>query len=233
MADMEGINWGIVVVLVAGVLVIGYGWFADAERERRERRALASPPEREIPGYDGSDAPTYLTADQVLPLPDSISPQLTDAELALVELRKDSATVPVGTPDGHFLNHPGVGLAVWSDPVVLVSTDPIETQREALTALAAGRRRGRPMVWVAPSFSPDVLGTLVMNTASRKVRVLPIELSDPAHVSRVCSLTGATPVSGADLQMEYLPDSVWGTCGGWVADADDSWIIEASETDNH
>lgn len=206
--------WGIAVVLIVGIIVVFWGWWWDRQRARAERTASGTaatepPPE-----------PTYLTEDD-LPTNPLDDPEAVD----YLALREDSATLPGGTPDTRFFTHPRRGVAILVDPTVLVTSAEVETQRMLLTVLAHAARRGRRLVWVASGFDPDAVGTLHANDTTRRVRVIPVELSDPTALRKAVALTGGRLVTASDLAADYLPDEVWGTCAAWVSDTEDSWVI--------
>lgn len=220
--------WGIAAVLVVGVALVVAGWWFDRRRHRRRQSELTSPPGRTLPGLPPTaDPPRYTTEDEILAtnLPDP-----TESQLALLNRRDEAATLPGGVADGRFLNHPRKGLGILLQPSVLVSDGRIEAQRDVLTALAGARRRGTGLVWVAPEFSRDALGTLHANAVTAKVPNLPVELGDPGLLRRAAALTGGRMVTASDLAASYLPDPAWGTCDGWIADIDDSWIVPPADT---
>lgn len=212
--------WGIPVVLVVGVLVVVLGTLWDRARARRARAEAEAalpggglPPTLDVQGVGERD------------LPDAPPASDSDAELDLLGRRDEAATLPGGAADGRFLNHPRKGVAILLDPVVLVTDADVASQRDLETVLTAARRRGRPLVWVARSFSRDVVAGLRANAVTRRVSNLPVELSDPLHLRRAVAFTGGRLTSAADLAADWLPDEAWGTCAGWVADLDDSWVV--------
>ena len=217
-------NWGIIVILVAGTLVVVAGWASDRRKNQRALDAARRPPERDIPGYRPAGDPLYLTEED-LAATRPFDGDPTPDDLAVLGRRDEAATVPAGAADGRFLNFPRKGLALWREPAVLVTPCEVDDQRVVVTVLDAAARRRRPLVWVAHGFSPDALGTLRANLLARTALTLPVELADPGHLRTVTTRTGAVQVPWADLQSGYLPDGVWGTCAGWVSDLDDSWIV--------
>jgi len=216
--------WGIPVVLVVGVLVVLAGWWWDRRRHRLRDAALHEPPERAIPGLPPGREVAYVTEDEVLATPPATPDFDAAAEDALLRYQ-DSATLPGGTPDGRFLTHPRRGVAVLVTPDVLVSEAPVGSGRELLTLLDAARRRGRPVVIVAPEFDADAVATLRANAVTGRLRILPVEVADARALRRAVALTGGRLVAAGDLAADYLPPRVWGTCAAWVADLDDSWVV--------
>lgn len=213
--------WGIAVVLVVGVLLVLLATLTD-RHSARPRSDAGHPGGPLLPTQD-------ITDDSDLPATASSSD--ADAELALLPRRGDAGTLPGGVPDGRFLNHPRKALAILVDPVVLVTDADVTSQRDLETVLAAARRRGRPLVWVAPGFCRDVIAGLRANAVTRRVPNLPVELVDATQLRRAVAYTGGRLVPAADLAADWLPDDVWGTCAGWIADTEDSWVVPPVDPD--
>lgn len=220
LAGMTPPPWGIVVVLVAGIVLVVVATILDRTRTRRA-------PEVEVPPPQGGPLMPSLDVEHVdeADLPEAPTGTEPDAEVGLLQRRGDAATLPGGVPDGRFLNHPRKGLAILADPSVLVTDTEVTSERDLQTVLTASRRRGRPLVWVATGFSREVIAGLRANAVTNRVPNLPIELGDPLHLRRAVAYTGGRLVSRADLAADWLPDEVWGTCAGWLADTEDSWVV--------
>lgn len=226
--------WGIPVVVVVGALVVVLGTLWDRARYRRAEAELA----RAVPGPATATAaaPAGATATEPVYTHEvdlAATPLSADeaAELDLLGRRGEASTLPGGAPDGRFLNHPRRGVAILLSPTVLVTDADVTGQRDLATVLAAARRRGRPLVWVARGFGPEVVAGLRANAVTQRVPNLPIELDDPTHLRRAVAYTGGRLVSAADLAADWLPKEVWGTCAGWVATLDDSWVVPQKEPD--
>lgn len=220
--------WGIPLVLVVGVAVVAFGWWWDRRRARQQARALERPPAGEVPGLSAdAPPPDYVTEAQLASL---APPAPSDRELRLVEQRHGVPALPGGIPDGWV--DPARGNVVAVDaPFVLVTDAAVVSQRVIPTVLAASASRGRPLVWVAPGFSAEVLGTLRANTLARGRSVLPVVLQDAAVRRRASAMTGGSVVSEADLLADWLPPQAWGRCAGWVADRASSWVVLEPEGD--
>lgn len=216
--------WGVVAVVVIGTVVVWYGWWRDRGRARAASE-LASKPTRTIPGLPERDAPAYVQESEILGTP--IDQSATSADADLIARKDAAATLPAGAADGGFFNRADDGLAVLASPDVLVLDADLEVDRDANTLLFAAKRRGRPLVIVAPDFSPAVVGTLRANAVKGLVRTLPIPLMDAAARRKAVALTGGRLVEAGDLASGWLPEESWGTCDGWVADLDDSWVVVA------
>lgn len=213
--------WGIPVVIVVGALVVILGTLWDRRRARADA-ADAAQATQPSSGLVPTNEPRYV--DEVA-LPDAAPPDDVQAELALLDRRAQGWTLPGGVPDGRFLNHARQGLAILPTPSVLVTDADASSQRDLVTVLEAARRRGRPLVWVARSFSSDIVASLRANAVTHRLSNVPIELADPLQLRRAVAYTGGRLVTAADLAADYLPDAAWGTCDGWIADVDDSWVL--------
>ncbi|WP_342373019.1 hypothetical protein PCC79_03535 [Propioniciclava soli] len=212
--------WGIPVILVVGIAVVWFGWWHDRRRARHAATALREPPPRPTPRLDDSPQPTYTTEDDLRA--GAVHPK---ADPALIARRPGSPTLPAGT-HGAFLD--ASGLATRRDPVVLVTDAPITEDHQLLSLLQRARRGARPLVVVAPAFSPDALGTLLANALSGRIASLPVTLTDADERLRAATLTGGHVVDADDLASGFLPPHVWGTCHGWVSDATTSWVVRAA-----
>jgi len=220
--------WGIVLVLIVGAAVVWYGWTTDRRRHRAEAEA-ARTPTREIPGLPAHDAPRYVLETDLAGL--VLDPLATPADEELIGRRDEAATLPAGAAEGAFLNRADRGLAVLDHPDVLVLDVDLMADRDTTTVLTAAKRRGRQLVVVAPFFADRTLATLRANTLSGRVRTLPIPLDDLPARRRAVALTGGRLVAAADLAADWLPPEAWGTCDGWLADLDDSWILVSGRDD--
>ncbi len=225
---MQQWMWGIVALLVVGIGVIVYGWAHDRARTRRALDAETKPT-RDIPGLSRQDAPAYVTERDLAGA--AIDPSATSADADLIAHRDAAATLPAGAANGAFLNHPDQALAVLARPDVLVLSDDLAADRDVNTLLLAASQRHRPLVIVAPYFANPVLGTLRANLLKGTLRTLPIALEDAALLRRAVALTGGRLVTRDDLASGWLPTTSWGTCDGWVADLDDSWIVVTGRSD--
>ena len=221
-------TWGIVAIIVVGGAVVAFGWARDRDRNRQARKELAEAPRARIPGWDGSDV-RYLQETDVLAASRPAPEEPTAAERTLLQ-RRDEASLPSGAVDGAFLTHPRQGLAILTDPVVLVCAGEITGLTSMLNVLTIAAQQGRPFVWVAGDFDDRLLDSLRANTVTGKLQCLPIILADPGRLRAVADATGGSIVEPADVASGYLPDRVWGTCAGWIADLDDSWIVPRPRT---
>lgn len=223
-------------MVVVGAGVVFAGWWTDRDRYRTAMAEAANPP-RPLPGLSEDATPEYIHRADLQattpPRPDSSADEgaMTTTVVrhapdldAILAHRDDAATVPAGVPQG-FINIPEQQLAALLAPAVLAINADLTGDREVNAVLLAAARRDRPVVILARRFSPAVLGTLHANAATGKLPNLPIELADAKDLRRAVALTGGRVVDADDLASGWLPEAAWGTCDGWVADADDSWIV--------
>lgn len=212
--------WGIPLVVVVGAIVVWWGWHSDRRRHADAIAAAREP--RPIPGLPADTTPPDYVEPPDAPLP-HLDPE-PDAS-ALLAARPDTATLPAGAASGAFLNHADRGLAILANPHVLTLQDDLTSDRDVVTLLTEARRRGRPLVVVAPYFSDAVLQTLLANARTGKLRILPVPLDDERLRRKAVALTGGRLLSPSALASAWLPDECWGRCEGWISDLDDSWIL--------
>ena len=222
--------WGIVAVLVIGTAVVAYGWFSDRAEDRRRAEAMKSPPEREIPRFKAEEIrPEYLSELEAVTRPDHLpATDLDEATRArLKEALPGSPSFKAGWPDRAYVTDATTGWCVVDEPAILLCGDEITTMRALLPAVKRAREAGRPLVVVAPGFSPEVLATLRANWVQGTFSCLPIRLPDDRRRS-LGSVTGGQPGAASDLQAGYLPAGNLGSCRAWVSDRSTSWVLLAS-----
>ncbi len=219
--------WGIVAVLVIGTAVVAYGWYSDRADDRRRAEALRQPPEREIPRFRADEVrPNYLSELEAATRPAHLpATDLDDAERArLRQLIDGSPQFPAGWPSREYVTDAATGWCLLQDPAIVVCDDEVTAMRELLPAVKRVREAGRPLVLVAPAVAAEVLTTLRANWVQGTFACLPVLLPDDRRRS-LASLTGAQPVSVADLQAGYLPSGQLGTCQAWVSDRRTGWVV--------
>ena len=218
---------GIGAVLVAGVVIVAYGWLGDRAVTKRREATLAQPPDRAIPGLrPEAPAPRYVTAHEALNQADHRRDGLSPSGRAELQSRLDGAP---GLPFGHvgkeFATDADSGLCILGDPRILVTDDRIASVRELLQFLEKARADGRRVVIVAPGIDDAVLGTLHVNAVQQTLSSAVIVIPDADQRRVLSSLVGASPLSRQDLQAGYLPDSSFGTCGTWVSSESHLWLL--------
>lgn len=220
---MDPAVWGMIAVVVIGATVVASGWARDRRRNAEAVR-LATEPPRPLPGVPESARPHYLQDAEILAAVPATP--VSDADAAdLLGRRQEAPALPGGVAETSFLNVPDRGMAILRHPSVIVIAAGVTSDRQVNTLLAEAARRGRPLVIVAPEFSPAVLGTLRANAVKGTLPNLPVPLTDATAQRQAVALTGGRLVEAGDLTSGWLPDQSWGTCEGWIADEDSSWII--------
>ncbi|WP_040158274.1 hypothetical protein [Nigerium massiliense] len=214
----------IIAIIAVGGVVVAIGWARDQSRQGKTLRDLTEAPPGDVPGWDGSDV-RYLPEVTLRGNAAEQSAAPSSSQSALIARRDESQTIPAGAPDPEFLNVGSLGLAVLADPLVLVCEGEVTELSATLNVLGIAAKQGRPFVWVAADFDDRTLDTLRANTITGKLQCLPISLLDPGHLRTIAAQTGGRVIEPSDAAAGYLPDSVWGTCAGWISDLDDSWLI--------
>ena len=224
---VEAGDLGIGLVLVIGIAVVVYGWLGDRTDTKRRHAALTQPPDRPIPGLQAdSAAPGYVTEFEALHRPADSNAALSSEERTALKQRLTGApTMRHGHAAKEFATDPTSGLCVLDDPLVLVADTGITTIRELLPLLERTRAAHRTVVVVAPAISDEVLTTLRVNASMHTVAGAAVLLPDPGQRRSLASLVGALPLALDDLRSGYLPDSALGTCGTWVSNGEQLWIL--------
>lgn len=221
--------WGIAIILVAGVTVVGYGYLDDRRRTRERDAAMAAPPARDIPRFEPTaEPPMYLSELEARTRPaDLPGSGLTETErTALKAARAAAPGIRAGIPDDRFVTDAASGWAVAPDPLIALCVDPLLTVRELLPLLTDAQRSGRPLVLVAPAFGTDVIDTLAANTVRGKVRCVPVAATAD-QAAQVREHTLARAFSHSDLQAGWIPDDSLGTVATWLSEQNRSWMIQA------
>ena len=226
---MPGWVIGIIVVLVAGIGVIAYGYFRDKELNRRRSEQILGQPERAIPGYDrGAHHPTYVTERQAHQPPEGAKPALTAEELAVITGAIGSVTpLQIGYARKELANDAESARVALIDPLVLICAEPVEAIRELLPLIDQSRRLGAAIALVAPKISTVVLDTLVVNHIQQFLGVVAIQTESLETQFAIAELTGAAIVDRSDLMSGYLPPDRLGRCAYWVSTARQTWIVSS------
>ena len=112
--------------------------------------------------------------------------------------------------------------ASWNNPRLLVVDGGVTAMRELLAPLQRATPDS-PLVLVASSLHPDVIATLAANRRALGLAVV-AAIAGPKERRRLAELTGATPLSPADLQAGYVPDSSLGSAAHWSSTSTKSWV---------
>ncbi|GAB2585312.1 hypothetical protein [Microlunatus antarcticus] len=220
----------IAVVVVAAALTV-YGALSDRAKNRRRAAEMLGPPKRDIPNLPTeARSPAYVTEAQARRRPEGAP---------FDKLRERGRDEPVGTHDERrldvgyasaaFVITPGARDVVLDDALVLVCADGVETIRELLPALEQAIRSSRPLVVVAPTIAPDVLGTLEVNAIQGKVPGVAV-LADDAVRTQVAEATGAVPVDATDRRSGWLDPQSLGHAARWTSTRTTSRIAPSVRT---
>lgn len=225
---MDPAFWGVAVVLVVGIGLVGYGWLSDRRKAREYFAALAAPPERTIPGFHPDvRPPEYLSELQAVTRADGAGrTDLSDARRTALDARLSSAT-PFAAPwtRAEFATDAPGKRAVLEHPLILIVDDEVTTVRELLLPLEAAKQSDRPLVLVAPAIDEVVSDTLRANKLQRMLACVAVTLPDDKARAALAETVGAMIVTHGDLQSGWLPPEAFGTCDTWVSDAKRSWVL--------
>ena len=197
MGELGGLLWA----LAIGVPLLILAVWLDVKRRRRVEGEPARGP--------GEGNPGYLTQSEIdgLPAPGVRRPVLR------TEPRGERLEIGLADPGFADVN----GRVDLKDANVLVIDGTGVTMRELMIPIS----RHQPLVLVARGMDEDVLATLVAN---RKSLTMPLAAVITDLIPEVADLTGASPVSVADLRAGYLPVEHLGHATRWVTDGARTWI---------
>ena len=206
--------WGIPVVLVVGIAVVWYGWWAD--RRATARATAGYTPQSEIDAATPGHAPD---AEHLL----AVVARLSDA----VSVPTDAAgtVLTASVPPGH-VGPPSLEgrIAVAEHPLVLLADADLNDPVALVPALRHARDEDRPLVLVARTLGAAVLDTLDANARTGRIITVPLTASS-AVIAQLSELTCALPLTEQDWRAGWLPSGAWGSAEAWVADAQRSWIV--------
>lgn len=218
---------GIVLVLVIGIAVVGYGWLSDRSATKRQLAELDQAPDHPITGIDErAGKPSYLSAAAAM-RPTSTA-ELSEGDRAAIEAGlQEAPNLNYGHAAEEFVTDPPTKWCVLPHPQVLVLEQPLQDPRELRTVLRVAAATEGPIVVVAPALSSEALGTFRANIAQGKFAGTVVLIEPEPDRARLTELTGATPVDRSDLQADYVPASTLGACGLWVSTASQLWLLPA------
>ena len=197
MGELGGLLW----VLAIGLPLLVLAVWVDVRRRRRvEGKPTRNP---------GEGAPGYLTQSEIDDLPAPGVKRLT----TWGEPKGERLEIGLADPGFADVN----GRVDLKDANVLVIDGTGVTMRELMVPIA----RYQPLVLVARGMDEEVLATLVAN---RKRLTMPLAAVVTGLIPEVAGLTGALPVSVADLRAGYLPAEHLGHATRWVTDGVRTWI---------
>lgn len=194
-----------------GVVLLGLAMLAD-RRQSRARTGVGQPaPKRGVASVD-QVVPHYLTQDDV---------DAMDSPAA------GSESLPHrGEGFGFGYAHPDFATsrsgAFLERPRILVVDGDVTSMRELLAPLSTVSPDA-PLVVVAAGFVPEVLTTLAANRRALHLALVAASAGERDR-RRLAELTGASPLSGADLQAGYVPAEAFGKAVSYAATATKSWV---------
>ncbi|WP_130874680.1 hypothetical protein [[Pseudopropionibacterium] massiliense] len=197
MGELGGLLW----VLAIGLPLLALAVWLDV---RRRRRLEGKPVQDAI-----EEEPGYLTQSEIdgLPAPGVRRPVLG------AEPRGERLEIGLADPGFADVN----GRVDLENAHVLVIEGTGVSMRELMIPIALHR----PLVVVARGIDGEVLATLVAN---RKSLAMPLAAVITDLIPEVADLTGASPVSVADLRAGYLPAEHLGHVTRWVTEGTRTWI---------
>ena len=197
MGELGGLLW----VLAIGLPLLILAAYLDVRR----RRQVEGKPVRET----AEGAPGYLTQSEIDDLP------APGVKRSLLRKEPKGERLEIGLADPGFADVNGrVDL---EDAHVLVIEGTGVSVRELMIPIALYQ----PLVVVTRGMDDEVLATLVAN---RKSLAMPLAAVITDLIPEVADLTGASPVSVADLRAGYLPAEHLGHATRWVTDGARTWI---------
>ncbi len=223
---------GLIAVCVIGVAVILYGALHDRKKNQRRAEEMLAPPKRDIPQFHpDSPAPHYLSELQARRRSeDQVTTTLSrdDREEIKAQLVSEEATrLSVGFLSADFITDQSTQWAQLERPRVLICAEPVTSMREILPVLEKLAVSQTGLVLAGPAFSDEVRHTLEINAIQRTMALLAIAVDDPALLTTISGVVGATVLSRGDLQANYVRPTDLGRCRRWVSSAKESWIIAA------
>jgi len=183
-------SWqGFFIILGVGVVILVVAALAD-RRTRRVGEGLVG-----IGAHDASaDVPEYATMTELL----RRSPAAGSASLP--ESLRGATTVALTLAARSLANDDRRSLA--NDPRVLVCDDAVTTVRE-LVPVWGRLEPGQALTVAAPAFDPSVVDTAVANSRAG-TRLVQLLVGEAHARASLAALTGATPVTHADLQADAV-----------------------------
>lgn len=202
---MGGTTTGVLLILGIGLSLLALASWADWRADRRAREAMAAAPDRGEP-LQGLATPEYVQQPEA-----PTRALLTDAERQELEEQLSGSGVhelTAALADLRLVTHSQPNRAILRGPLVMVCPEGIGTVREVLPTLERVLAQRSSLLLAAPTLDAELLDMLHAN-AARGLRVAPIRAGATTCV-QLCELTGAEPVTRADLQAGYVPHSAYG-----------------------
>ena len=184
---------GFFIILGVGIVILAIAALADRRTRRRSEGSV---------GADGSEdaVPEYKTMTELL----RRSPSAGDASSP--ESLRGATNVTLTLATQALANDDR--RCVASDPRVLVCDEAVTTVRELLPIW--GRLEpGQALTVAAPAFDAAVVETAVANSRGG-TRLVQLVVGEADARANLATLTGATPVTHADLQADAVTAAALG-----------------------
>ena len=182
---MTSVWVGFFIILGVGAVVLVVAALAD-RRTRRLGEGMATT------GAHDASSPTYATMTELL----RRSPSASSASSP--ESLRGGTTVALTLAAQSLANDERRCIA--NDPRVLVCDDAVTTVRE-LVPIWGRLEPGQALTVAAPGFDPAVVDTAVANSRAG-TRLVQLLVGEAIGRAALAALTGATPVTHADLQAD-------------------------------
>jgi len=179
---------GFFIILGVGLAILVVAALADRRTRRRGEGLVGTG------ANDDGTTPTYQTMSELL----RHSPSATSA--ASPEALRGATSVALTLASQALANDDRRCLA--SDPRVLICDDAVTTVRE-LVPVWGRLQPGQALTVAAPVFDPAVVDTAVANSRAG-TRLVQLLVGEADARAALANLTGATPVTHADLQADAV-----------------------------
>jgi len=177
---------GFFIILGVGVVILAVAALADRHTRRKGEGQLAGGK------HDAAASPGYATMTELL----RRSPSAGTASSP--EALRGATSVALTLAAQSLANDDR--RCVASDPRVLICDDAVTTVRE-LVPIWGRLEPGQALTVAAPTFDPAVIDTAVANSRAG-TRLVQLLIGDADARASLAGLTGATPVTHADLQAD-------------------------------
>jgi len=185
---MSSVWLGFFIILGVGVVILAVAALAD-RRTRRRGEGLA-----DAATGDEAATPAYKTMSELL----RRSPSAGSASSP--EALRGATTVGLTLASQALANDDR--RCVASDPRDLICDDEVTTVRE-LVPVWGRLQPGQALTVAAPAFDPAVIETAIANSRAG-TRLVQLLVGDADARAALAAITGATPVTHADLQADAV-----------------------------
>lgn len=220
---------GVVTILVVGITILLIAGLLDWRSKKRADRAAKDLPEREIPGLHEELHPDYVTEDE---LKKSRAWQtLTSDEAAeLEEELADAETFGVGGQPG-LTTHESPRRSILRNVLVMVVPEAGMTIREALPTLERAVAEKAPILIASSALDPQLVDLLAANLARGVLESSALAM-DSEDLERLCTISGATPITRAELQSGFTSRANYGRLALLVSDQKQTQLLGTDSSED-